>query len=195
MGDIFQSALAQYNKGISRPATKQELFAQPNLALTPDVDKIIGRLSPKFNAAVKVAEGNEKNFGVLSVETDSPDEADKVLNTSIKNNFVRWLQAGQPSTFVDFFQQRWAPLGVSNDPNNLNQNWAGNVKKSLKSNLSEEDYQMLLDNNILDDVQEMKEVQGIGDSLGTFKEAFGNARRSGLKEFEWQGKRYTTKVK
>ena len=150
-------ALRQYNKSGYRPATRDELFARPNLVFTPEVAKIIDKLSPKFNEAIKVAEGNPENFGVLSVKTSGAGQANQVLNTSIKNNFTRWLQAGMPGTFVDFFQQRWAPVGVSNDPNNLNKNWSGNVRKALKKSLSEEDYQMLINNEILSDVVEVRQ--------------------------------------
>jgi hypothetical protein len=30
-------------------------------------------------------------------------------------------------TFIRFLAARWAPIGVANDPTNLNSNWAGNV--------------------------------------------------------------------
>ncbi len=32
-------------------------------------------------------------------------------------------------TFIRFLAARWAPVGVANDPMNLNNNWAGNVSK------------------------------------------------------------------
>jgi hypothetical protein len=90
------------------------------------------KLQAYFNPAVKAAEGNPKNFGILSREVNSPEEANRLLNESITNNFVRWMSAGKPGKFVDFFRDRYAPIGASNDPNNLNINWAGNVRKALK---------------------------------------------------------------
>lgn len=35
------------------------------------------------------------------------------------------------AAFIDFWAQRWAPVGAKNDPNNLNNNWPLNVKKFL----------------------------------------------------------------
>lgn len=104
-------------------------------------------LVPQMANAVKVAEGNPRNHGVLSVPTANEAGASKVLDDSIYNNFVRWDQAGRPGKFVDFMQQRWAPVGVSNDPHNLNRNWAPNVRKALQSNPNV-DYKTLQANNI-----------------------------------------------
>lgn len=104
-------------------------------------------LVPQISSAVKVAEGNPRNHGVLSVNTANGADASHVLDNSVYNNFVRWVQAGKPGKFVDFMQQRWAPLGVSNDPSNLNKNWGGNVRKALQQNPNV-DYQALQANNI-----------------------------------------------
>jgi hypothetical protein len=89
-------------------------------------------LRPILNPAVKIAEGNPNNFGVLSQRVSSPAHANQLLNESIVNNFVRWMAAGKPGKFVDFMQQRWAPIGATNDPRNLNKNWAPNVRKAIK---------------------------------------------------------------
>jgi hypothetical protein len=36
--------------------------------------------------------------------------------------------------FIDFLASRWAPVGVTNDPTQLNANWDDNVEKSWKRN-------------------------------------------------------------
>lgn len=108
---------------------------------------MINRLVPQISSAVKVAEGNPRNHGVLSVPTANEGQASTVLNNSIYNNFVRWDAAGRPGKFIDFVQQRWAPIGVANDPNNLNKNWSGNVRKALQSNPNV-DYPVLQANDI-----------------------------------------------
>lgn len=105
------------------------------------------QLVPQIAGAVKVAEGNPRNHGVLSVKTTDSNEASRVLDNSVYNNLVRWNAAGRPGKFVDFMQQRWAPIGVSNDPHNLNKNWGGNVRKALQSNPNV-DYEALQANNI-----------------------------------------------
>lgn len=104
-------------------------------------------LVPQMAHAVKVAENNGRNHGVLSVKTANSGEASKVLNDSIYNNFVRWDQAGRPGKFIDFMQHRWAPIGASNDPRNLNKNWAPNVRGALQQDPNV-DYQTLQANNI-----------------------------------------------
>lgn len=104
-------------------------------------------LVPQMTDAVKVAEGNPRNHGVLSVHTAGSGDASRVLQNSVYNNFVRWDQDGRPGKFIDYMQQRWAPIGVANDPKNLNVNWAGNVRKALKQNPNV-DYDSLRANNI-----------------------------------------------
>ena len=104
-------------------------------------------LVPVMRAAVKTAEGNPRNHGVLSVKTANSADASRVLDNSIYNNYSRWVQAGKPGKFVDFMQKRWAPLGVSNDPKNLNKSWAPNVRRALQQNPNV-DYSVLQANNI-----------------------------------------------
>jgi hypothetical protein len=93
--------------------------------------------------AVKFAENNKKNHGVLSVKTSNPSE---VVRESVANNLARfnsgrtpapWIQE-RPSRFVDFMQRRWAPIGAENDPNNLNANWAPNVRYYLQRQYPEQ---------------------------------------------------------
>lgn len=86
-----------------------------------------------MNPAVKSAE-NDKYFGVRP-KPKTVDEAQTILNNSIYNNYVRWVQSNKPGKFVDFMRKRWAPLkseGATNDPTNLNMNWAPNVRGYLQ---------------------------------------------------------------
>lgn len=102
-------------------------------------------IRPLLGQAVMFAENNPRNLGVLSVKTKNPG---KVLGQSVNNNLERW-SAGKtpapwidekPKKFVDFMQRRWAPIGAENDPDNLNANWAPNVRAYLKKKLTEEQY-------------------------------------------------------
>jgi hypothetical protein len=50
---------------------------------------------------------------------------------TLAKNYQRWLaqggKKGDIESFIPYFQKVYAPVGVSNDPNNLNNNWAKNV--------------------------------------------------------------------
>ena len=127
--DIPYSQLSQ--------SRKVALFAK---AGEPDAitNENIGRITPFLDKAVKVAEGNKRNFGAIN--TTSTPQAQRVLTESIQNNYIRWVQAGKPGTFIDFMRDRWAPIGVANDPKNLNANWNNNVRRSLLNQLGPELY-------------------------------------------------------
>ena len=125
-------------------ATREELFADP--IVQSKFQTVLGKIKPSFNVAIKKAENNPRNFGVLSEQVNSPKQANTILNSSIGNNFWRWLQTSPDGVqlpkerLVDLMQQRWAPIGAENDPDNLNKNWAPNVRKFLKSILGNEEY-------------------------------------------------------
>jgi hypothetical protein len=102
--------------------------------LTAEQEKLIVFLAPYFNKAIKYAE-NDKYFGIRP-KPATVEEAEQILNNSIYNNFVRWIQAGTPGKYIDYMRKRWAPLkseGATNDPNNLNVNWAPNTRDHLQN--------------------------------------------------------------
>ena len=119
---------------------EEALIAPIQISLLPKVDAAVGRIMPYIAKAIKTAEGNPRNFGVLSVPTSSSGEANTVLNNSIRNSIIRWIQAGQPIPFSEFMQKRWAPIGAENDPKNLNVNWLLNVETALSKYLGDEEY-------------------------------------------------------
>ena len=81
----------------------------------------------KLATAIYYAEGGAKTkypYGILTkYKTTTPRQA--CINT-IKSNLKRWNGEGD---FILFLQKRYAPIGVSNDPTNLNSNWYKNVKR------------------------------------------------------------------
>lgn len=131
--------------------------------MEPQQEMFIRDIIPYFSKAVEIAENNKRNQGVLSIPTKTPEEALNVQKDSIYNNYVRWLEnqqgvlpkwdvpkgANKEDKYTDFMQKRWAPLGVKNDPDNLNKNWAPNVRKVLQSLLTPEQYQYLKQLNIV----------------------------------------------
>ncbi len=109
-------------------------------------------LAPLMRKAVVSAEGNYKNYGVKSQESKDPNENYRTMSRSVDNNIDRFMTGVQSNDnydnsgtprFIDFMQQRWAPIGAENDPNNLNPNWAPNVRKSLQRQLSPAEYERL----------------------------------------------------
>ena len=116
--------------------------------------------------AVKTAENNKKNFGVLSVKTANPNG---VLARSVSNNLQRfetgktpapWIK-DKPPKFVDFMADRWAPIGAKNDPNNLNKNWAPNVRNAIQKQTTPDQYQQLQKQNLVQNNAPWMNVTGV----------------------------------
>ena len=79
--------------------------------------------------AIYRAEGGSKArvpYGVLSVKVSGKEEARRVCERSIVNNYARWQKAGKPGDFIGFMGDRWCP--ASADPRG-NVNWKNNVRK------------------------------------------------------------------
>ncbi len=85
-------------------------------------------LDPALVQAVVTAEGNiikAVQCSVPSVTTRA--EALDVLCRSCTHALCDFVIANTSEGFVTFWQRRWAPTGVANDPKHLNENWARNV--------------------------------------------------------------------
>lgn len=87
--------------------------------------------------AIYYAEGAEKAvkpFGILSVPCYGYADCRQICLNTVRNNRKRYAQYGykQFDTYLEFLASRYAPIGASNDPKNLNQNWLKNVKSILK---------------------------------------------------------------
>ena len=119
---------------------RKALWAPITIQRTPTINQNVATLQQYVNPAVKVAENNPNNFGILSKQVNSPVQANVDLNDSIQNNYLRWLQAGQPGKFIDFMRDRYAPLDAPNDPKKLNYNWAPNVRNNLQQQLGPDTY-------------------------------------------------------
>jgi hypothetical protein len=86
--------------------------------------------------AIYQAEGSEraiKPFGILSVPCESYSECKKICENTVRNNWKRYQEWGHKKypTYLAFLASRYAPIGVSNDPTNLNKNWLKNVQHFL----------------------------------------------------------------
>jgi hypothetical protein len=88
--------------------------------------------------AIYKAEGGKKAkkpFGILSVECSGYDECRQICYNTVRNNRKRYADYGhkQYDTYLEFLSSRYAPVGASNDPSNLNKNWLKNVRYFLKT--------------------------------------------------------------
>ena len=84
-----------------------------------------------FCDAVYHAEGGakaKKPYGVLSVPCNGEAECRRICINSYNNNQKRFANQSKFTDFTEFFASRWAPIGVANDPTNLNANWLKNVR-------------------------------------------------------------------
>lgn len=84
--------------------------------------------------AIYIAEGGSravKPYGVLSVPCHSEQECRNVCLNTVENTFTRWQADGSQGDFLEALSRRYCPIGASNDPQGLNRNWLGNVKRLL----------------------------------------------------------------
>lgn len=93
-------------------------------------------VAPELIQAVMNAEGNI----IQAVHVSIPSVHDRqtaidVTCRSAVHAMSDWIRADQArlEAFVAFWGARWAPVGVDNDPTNLNTNWVPNVTKGWQS--------------------------------------------------------------
>ncbi len=80
--------------------------------------------------AVEKAEGNILKAVRCSIPTcKDREEALEITCRSAAHAMSDYLRARSPEGYVAFWANRWAPVGVANDPTGLNKNWPRNVLK------------------------------------------------------------------
>jgi len=80
--------------------------------------------------AIYWAENSKKYpYGIKSVSCDTVAECRRICLNTIRNNIKRYNDYGykEYDSYLEFLSSRYAPIGASNDPNNLNRNWIKNV--------------------------------------------------------------------
>jgi hypothetical protein len=87
--------------------------------------------------AIFKAEGGYKAkylYGIRSVKYKDEKQARKICLNTIRNNRIRYKKYGYKKykTFLEFLASRYAPIGVKNDPKNLNKYWLKNIKYFLQ---------------------------------------------------------------
>jgi len=108
---------------------------------TAQADTMSPIMVKRIVSAIYRAEGADKAlkpYGILSVPCTSRLECKKICENTVKNNWKRYQQWGHKKfpTYLAFLASRYAPIGVSNDPTNLNQNWLNNVQHFLYEGVS-----------------------------------------------------------
>ena len=100
------------------------------MTIDPDVRGIATHwgLDPQLLQAVVQAEGNivaAVQCSIPSVQTR--EKALDVLARSCTHALCDFVRTSAPGSFIEFWRNRWAPLGAANDPHALNANWSVNV--------------------------------------------------------------------
>lgn len=88
-------------------------------------------VDPKLLAAVVQAEGNILRAVQCSVPScQTREKALEITCRSMVHAMRDYItEQQQNADFVEFWAKRWAPIKAANDPTNLNQNWAKNVRQ------------------------------------------------------------------
>lgn len=103
------------------------------MTIDPDVRSTAQRfgLEPRFLQAIVTAEGDILRAVRCSIP--STKDRQQALEITCRSaihamrDFV--TEFGFAETYVEYFGNRWAPLGAKNDPKGLNANWVPNVYK------------------------------------------------------------------
>jgi hypothetical protein len=101
------------------------------MTIAPDVRGIAASFN--LDAGLVQAVVNAEGDIVAAVRCSVPsvttrEEAIRILCRSIVHAYRDYVEAqGENAAFVNFFARRWAPVGATNDPTNLNRNWPTNV--------------------------------------------------------------------
>ena len=89
---------------------------------------------PRLVQAMYLAEGGTDKTAIRAVQCSLPkvstiDEAIQVFCRTAAHHLCDYTSHLDPDGFVEYLGAHWAPIGVQNDPRNLNAHWGPNVKK------------------------------------------------------------------
>lgn len=101
------------------------------MTIDPDVRGVARQfgLDAALVQAVVQAEGNivrAVQCSIPSVQTR--EQALQILCRSAVHALSDYVRTRHAGAFIDFWRDRWAPLGATNDPTHLNDAWSRNVK-------------------------------------------------------------------
>lgn len=83
----------------------------------------------KLLRAIRRAEagGPGREFGIMNAKANTLRKQAGWCAATFQKNWDRWSATDRAVPFLVFFAGRYAPEGVANDPDQLNQFWLGNV--------------------------------------------------------------------
>ena len=83
----------------------------------------------KLLRAIRRAEngGPGREWGIMNAKANTLRKQAGWCAATFQKNWDRWSATQQAVPFLVFFAGRYAPEGVANDPDQLNQFWLGNV--------------------------------------------------------------------
>lgn len=104
------------------------------MTIEDDVKRVAAHfgIDPALIQAVVIAEGNIVKAVQCSIPSVTTREAAlHVTCRSAVHAMSDYIKANPEDreAFVQFWGKRWAPVGVANDPTNLNRHWPGNVHR------------------------------------------------------------------
>lgn len=107
------------------------LFSTPVFA-----DGIDGYTVDQYVQAIYKTEGGDNAqypYGIRSIKCDTKQACERIARNTVKNNIKRYLDYGKNKypSYLEFLASRYAPIGVTNDPKNLNKNWLKNMRYFL----------------------------------------------------------------
>jgi hypothetical protein len=99
-------------------------------------------VSPYFVAAIRHTENGApgREFGVLSVSAPTYEDQLRVTCLTVSHRMRLFIPAPHDplsGLFIQYFANCWAPVGVENDPDNLNVNWFTNCRASYQKFLKD----------------------------------------------------------
>lgn len=94
------------------------------MAATPMTD---ARANHIADAIKKVENSKKYPYGIKSINTNGDEvKARRICINTVKNNYIRWQNAGSKGDYLDFLADRYCP--PSADPVG-NKNWKKNIHK------------------------------------------------------------------
>jgi len=113
-----------------RPTLEASASTTSFLMVNVGTGRLLINVNKLADAIYKAENSIKFPYGIVSINTHGNKEyARKICINTINHALRDWNGRGD---FIAFLGSRFAPIGVANDPNNLNANWIKNVRYFFK---------------------------------------------------------------